>query len=58
MSGKVQRETHDIDVFGRFDRPISAILLVISFGRVVWIVIKRGMNHRKLLIGGTGNSLD
>ena len=49
MSGEVQRKTHDIDAFGRFDRPISAILLVISFGRVVWMLEKASVSHSIML---------
>jgi len=40
MSGEDQRKTHDIDAFGRFNQPISEILLVISFGQVVWMLEK------------------
>jgi len=32
-------------MFGRFDQPISAILLVISFSRVVWMLEKAGVSH-------------
>ena len=49
MSGKVQRETHDIYAFSRFDQPISAILLIISFSRVVWMLEKAGVLHSIML---------
>jgi len=49
VSGEDQRKTHDFDAFGRFDRPISAILLVISFSRVVWMLEKAGVSHLIML---------
>jgi len=49
MSGEVQRETHNIDAFSRFNQPISAILLVISFSRVVWMLEKAGVLHLIML---------
>jgi len=49
VSGEDQRKTHEIDTFGRFDQPISAILLVISFGQVVWMLEKASVLHSIVL---------
>jgi len=49
VSGEVGGKSMKFDAPNRFDVPISALLLAISFGRILWMLEKAGISHSILL---------